>query len=376
MCKKQCKDGNGFKCHCNTEHHKQLMKLLAENPQYYINKYSEEFEASFLSLLRSKYLNTSVDASKVYSQFAYDKYNVKLNSTKWTTLTSFLQYLADTGKCQLNKIEKGWTLLCVDNEKEFTRGREERDKEAVRRKEIRREEKRLQKLMKRADKLIEDQTPEVNPTPLVRKDNEAITIEINAEENDNNDNQPIEDKKTIKKTELNEKEKEFEKFIKQKEKEDSSSKGKKRQNEKEYWERELAEFIEEKKKKEEKEENKKPEEEPGEIPWIIEGIVVKVIDQNVGRGKYYNKKAAIKKVHGEYIAEIKMVDSGDIMKIDQANLETVVPSIGGQVLLLIGKYRGKKGIMRGLHIDEYKGSIEVSKDKVLKIPYEGFSKVA
>eukprot|EP00826_Nyctotherus_ovalis_P016767 TRINITY_DN14880_c0_g1_i3.p1 TRINITY_DN14880_c0_g1~~TRINITY_DN14880_c0_g1_i3.p1 ORF type:complete len:244 (-),score=82.13 TRINITY_DN14880_c0_g1_i3:43-774(-) len=189
MCKKQCKDANGFKCHCNTEHHKQMMKLLAENQSYYINKFSEEFESGFLSLLRSKYLNVPVAANKVYSQFGHDRYNVRLNSTRWATLTSFLEYLAATGKCQLNKTEKGWMLLCGTGKKEVVKGE---DKEMVRQRENKREGKRLQKLIERADKLT--QATEILSTPLVRNQNEVITIQLNPGNPDkdaNPDNVPV-----------------------------------------------------------------------------------------------------------------------------------------------------------------------------------------
>lgn len=121
MCKKQCKDANGFKCHCNTEYHKQMMKLLSENPQHFIEKYSSEFESSFIQLLKRKYLNTPVDACKVYGQFAHDRNNVHLNSTKWTTLTSFLQYLANENKCELIKTDNGWNLLYSEDEKRFAK---------------------------------------------------------------------------------------------------------------------------------------------------------------------------------------------------------------------------------------------------------------
>ena len=115
MCKKQCKDGNGFKCHCNTEHHKQMMRLLSENPDHFIEQYSAEFEDSFLQLIRRKFLNMRVDACKVYSQYIHDRRNVHLNSTKWSTLTTFLEYLGEHNKCQVAKTEKGWELLCTDD---------------------------------------------------------------------------------------------------------------------------------------------------------------------------------------------------------------------------------------------------------------------
>lgn len=86
--------------------------------------------------------------------------------------------------------------------------------------------------------------------------------------------------------------------------------------------------------------------------WLHEGIVVKVITKKLG-DKYKNKKGVIRvspcfsflmtvalmfhtvfaficsqEVVGLFGAVIKMIDSGDKIKVDQAHLETVIPGIG------------------------------------------------
>lgn len=57
--------------------------------------------------------------------------------------------------------------------------------------------------------------------------------------------------------------------------------------------------------------------------WLRAGIVVKVMNKKVGNGKYYKKKARLRKVVERYIGEVKMLDSGDRLRIDQEDLETV-----------------------------------------------------
>lgn len=57
--------------------------------------------------------------------------------------------------------------------------------------------------------------------------------------------------------------------------------------------------------------------------WLRAGIVVKVMNKKVGGGKYYKKKGRLRKVVERYVGEVKMLDSGDRLRVDQEDLETV-----------------------------------------------------
>lgn len=50
--------------------------------------------------------------------------------------------------------------------------------------------------------------------------------------------------------------------------------------------------------------------------WLFENIVVKVMTKSLG-DKYYKQKGVIKKVVDSYGAEIKMIETGDKLKLDQ-----------------------------------------------------------
>jgi DNA/RNA-binding protein KIN17 len=56
-------------------------------------------------------------------------------------------------------------------------------------------------------------------------------------------------------------------------------------------------------------------------PWIRKGIVVKVMATHLE--DYYKCKGSIVAIKDDYIAEVEMLDSGDVLRIDQAELETV-----------------------------------------------------
>jgi hypothetical protein len=55
--------------------------------------------------------------------------------------------------------------------------------------------------------------------------------------------------------------------------------------------------------------------------WICKGLVVKVMADQLK--DYYKKKGEIVGVVDQYVAEVEMLDSGDVLRIDQAQLETV-----------------------------------------------------
>ena len=111
-----------------------------------------------------------------------------------------------------------------------------------------------------------------------------------------------------------------------------------------------------------------------EISWIIPGIIVKIIDKSIA--KYFSKKAKIVKVEEDYLAEIKLEGSKDILKIDQAMIETVIQKIEGRVIVLIGPDKGKEGILKSLNFDEYQALIELDNGNQVNLPYEFFSKIA
>ncbi len=62
----------------------------------------------------------------------------------------------------------------------------------------------------------------------------------------------------------------------------------------------------------------------------------------------------------KYTGQIKLIDSGTIIKIDQAHLETVLPAIGKQVLILNGAYRGETAILEEINEDEFCAKVSIA----------------
>jgi DNA/RNA-binding protein KIN17 len=103
----------------------------------------------------------------------------------------------------------------------------------------------------------------------------------------------------------------------------------------------------------EDEENKK------EDYWLVEGIVVKVTAKSLG-SKYYRQKGVVTGIADKYVAVVSMLDSGHKLKVDQEDLETVIPAIGRPVLVVNGAYRGCSAILKELDEKKFCLTIEIS----------------
>ena len=55
--------------------------------------------------------------------------------------------------------------------------------------------------------------------------------------------------------------------------------------------------------------------------------MVKVVHQKLGE-RFYRRKGVVEEVRERYTAVVRMLESGDVIKIDQAHLETVIPTFG------------------------------------------------
>ena len=92
--------------------------------------------------------------------------------------------------------------------------------------------------------------------------------------------------------------------------------------------------------------------------WLHSGIVVKVQANKLGE-KYYQKKGVVVGIENKFVALVKMIDSGDVLKLDQLYLETVIPNIGREVMVVNGAHRGSKGSIVKVHPDSFSVDIRI-----------------
>ncbi|XP_048013163.1 DNA/RNA-binding protein KIN17 isoform X2 [Megalobrama amblycephala] len=356
MCQKQCRDENGFKCHCMSESHQRQLLLASENPNQFMNYFSEEFKSDFLELLRRRFGTKRVHNNIVYNEYISHREHVHMNSTQWETLTDFTKWLGREGFCKVDETPKGWYIQYIDRDPETIRRQEELEKK--KKQDMDDEERSAKFIEEQVRRGREGKEPEEEPvfTELKRK-NEEEKIVFNL---DVALAGPSKTSNTLGPSAL--------KAAASAKRKESAHSGDSRDKKKKSALDEIIEMEEQKKKSVRSDH------------WIQANIVVKVITKRLGE-KYYKKKAVIREVQNKYTAMVRMIDSGDKLKLDQSHLETVIPAPGKRVLILNGQYKDTEAILEG--IDEHKFSATLKLDSgrmkgktVEGIAYEDFSKLA
>lgn len=113
--------------------------------------------------------------------------------------------------------------------------------------------------------------------------------------------------------------------------------------------------------------------------WLCEGIVVKLITKELGE-KFYKEKAVVVEVMDKYRAKIKLLETGEKVKIDQTHVETVIPAVGKPVRVLNGGYRGCKATLLELNEQNFCVTLEIASGplkgrQLHSIQYEDVSKI-
>ncbi|GAB2213523.1 hypothetical protein Droror1_Dr00017831 [Drosera rotundifolia] len=95
--------------------------------------------------------------------------------------------------------------------------------------------------------------------------------------------------------------------------------------------------------------------------WLCEGIIVKVMSKVLADKGYYKKKGVVRKVIDRHVGEIEMIDTKHVLRVDQEELETGIPLIGGLVRIVNGAYRGSNARLLAVDADKYCAKAELEK---------------
>eukprot|EP01111_Echinosteliopsis_oligospora_P005872 TRINITY_DN1960_c1_g1_i1.p1 TRINITY_DN1960_c1_g1~~TRINITY_DN1960_c1_g1_i1.p1 ORF type:complete len:494 (-),score=189.56 TRINITY_DN1960_c1_g1_i1:75-1556(-) len=97
--------------------------------------------------------------------------------------------------------------------------------------------------------------------------------------------------------------------------------------------------------------------------WLRTNIRVRIVSKSYDDGKYYNKKGTIVDVTGDKICIVQLDDCvGLLDNIKQRNLETVLPQVGGTIMVVSGKKaKGRIGVLLSKHKEE--ATIQLEGDK-------------
>ena len=375
ICEKQCRDANGFKCHCTSEAHLRQMEIFGMNQGKFIGSYSEEFKRAFLNMMATSHRNSRVSADIVYNEYIAHKEHIHMNATRWTTLTEFIKHLGREGICEVDETPKGWFLTYRPEDKE----------------------EKMRQAMKAKRKVAEEEEDDRNAR-LIREQNERANAALpehakrHAEATELDENAKGELKlslagvKRIKTAEELDRAKPLptalEAFNRASQVASDAAAGlikaqaaKKPSALDEIFQKGVAA----------KEAAKaKPVDAPAagkDVPWLQPGIVVKIVSKALQSEGLYKKKGAVRRcLQGGYVAEIDVIDTGARVQVDQTELETVLPSVGGAVVVLKGEHQGLTGKMDGLETDKYVAVVTLregpNKGATVRFDYEDISKLS
>eukprot|EP01147_Barroeca_monosierra_P000210 gene210-3595_t len=366
MCQKQCRDENGFKCHIMSESHQRQLLLVAENQSTFVDSFSDQFLNNFLTLLRRR----RVMATVVYNEYIADKQHIHMNATKWRTLTEFVKYLGREGHCLVDETPKGWFIQWIDRdpEEEARRKKIER-REAKEKDEEDRQGELIREQMERDRRLAEEHGIDIEPvfTELHRQEGETIRLALQQKRDllsgmkpppvikEPQPPRPTEGKRSVSMLEQLKMDLENKQRAKmQKANENAAAKHDEGVKDQQYSSNQ-------------------------DTPWLRKGIVVKIINKTLAEGKYHKMKGYVKSLDDPYTANIRLLDTKTTLRLDQAFLETVVPSAGGMVMILVGRDAGCIARLKNINIDAFSATLKLlegsNKGHRIDLPYEHFSRL-
>lgn len=354
MCEKQCRDANGFKCHLTSESHLRQMKVFSENSKGYMSQYSREFEKVFLDTLRTRHTTTKVSANNVYQEVIQDKQHIHMNATVWSSLTAFCQYLGRKGLAKVEETERGWFVQYIERDM----AKQQRDEALAKRKEAEAQAEevfaaQLQQKRTAAAKEMDKfgASMSTTGTNLERSESDApIQVSLAAVPSANVG--PSKKRSIVNAF--------------GDESEDDNEKDKEEKDEKEV--KKPPQFMPPTKQKRPVE-TKAPE----VAAWVQKGIMVRVVTKSLK--DYFRKKGTVERVKG-HVATVSIVDTGDVLEIDEQDLDTVIPKVDQKARILKGQNRGSKARVVELDSDKYLGVLRLKDGTLVKLDYADFSKTS
>jgi len=398
MCQKQCRDENGFKCHCMSESHQRQMQVFGMAPERVVEGFSEEFLELFLALIRRAHRHSRVAATVVYNEYIADRHHVHMNSTRWATLTEFVKFLGREGYCKVEDTPKGWFMTYIDRDSEqAVKARLKRKRIKSDMAEDERQERMIARQIERAQKSLakandgddgnvaegESESEYDSEEEYSGSDDGGEKLEDGSKEANKATGKiaialqksapgpmvnPFEDKPKV-----NFGFDEEDSGVREKEKDEVANKKGKDVKAAEPRRSALDELMKEEEKAKEKSNRKDY--------WLCPGIVVKVMSKSLAQKGYYKQKGVVKKVIDKYVGEIEMLESKHVLRVDQDELETVIPQIGGLVRIVNGAYRGSNARLLSVDTEKFCAKVQVEKGlydgKVLRnVEYEDICKIS
>lgn len=352
MCSKQCSDENSFQCHTRSDVHLRNMQLFRDNSSAYIDEFSAEFERSYFDVLKRKSLNKFISANLVYQELIADKSHIHMNATRWSSLSSFIQYLGKSGKCEVQLVESSndmWlvkaksNLAYIGNKTHQTVDSSNTINNII--------DKQLNAFKSTQNN---NQSHIITPTAIdSTTTNDKIQLSLHSGAQFG--------KHTTCTTVFNS--------------DNSDSTVAQRDDKRKLSVLDEVIIENENKKHKSAESQLHLSTNQHKTGWLHIDLIVKVINKQLESGKYYKLKAQIiETFDNNRVARCRMLDNDDILRLDQLNLQTVLPNVGKQVMILSGDQAGKNATLISINSDRFTCTVKLSNGFQTQLDYDAVCK--
>lgn len=97
--------------------------------------------------------------------------------------------------------------------------------------------------------------------------------------------------------------------------------------------------------------------------WLIPNIRVRVITKKIAKGRQFREKGIVLDVLKHGMEATIQMSNGDILeRVPERYLETALPKVGGNVIVLIGSNKYEKGKLLERHSDKGRGVVQLFED--------------
>ena len=397
----QCRDENGFKCHTRTEAHLRQMSLFAQSADSFVERFSRQFCDGYVAVLRRQG-GRQVKANHVYTQYIGDKQHVHMNATKWDTLSSFVSYLGKQRLADVEQDEHGdWLVKYVDRDPKALARQQEADSRAGReRSREQQEAERIEAEMAAAtsdalrrqteqtdsdgateERVKRDAEDERRQREWLSGDSTAPTLQpvgrltIAISRPNGGSTHPV-GRGAAEKTggvllrAASTQQAEAEGRQSAAAASSAAEAGRRK--------RSAVELIMDEEQQRKQRAMASPQSHrapqptsapspsrPVDAPWLSAGLVVKLLNRSVQSGRYYGQKGGVMQVEdGGYTAVVAPSDlSLPTLRVDQHELQTVIPAIGHAVRIVAGsRRRGETATLCALSADQTTCTVECVSD--------------
>jgi len=110
------------------------------------------------------------------------------------------------------------------------------------------------------------------------------------------------------------------------------------------------------------------------ISWVVPGLRLRIVNQGFQKGRYYTKKGRVVDVVDQFSFTMQMEEGQLVEGVTEADVETVLPSRGGRVMILHGPHKRSSGHM--MEKSKEKEIALVQTDGDLEVVHVSFDQIA